>query len=191
MARLPDLDPRTMTDEQQAVCEEVLAGPRSRLPAPLRAWLFRPELARRGQSLGAYARYGTCLAPHLSELAILVTARFWGSEYEWHAHKTEALKAGVPPAAIDAIEADAVPDLEDQQSRCVHDLVRELYASRTLSEESYRRGEAILGRDGMIDLVAIAGYYSFVAMTLNVFDIGVPEGAERPFGRGKARAEAL
>lgn len=172
-----------MSPEQREICEETLAGPRSSLPAPLKAWLFRPELARRGQSLGAYARYGTSLPAELSELVILVTARHWMSEYEWHAHEREALRAGIAPEIVDAIETDDTPDFTDKKSACVFALSKELYASRGLAEESYRRGIATLGRDGMIDLVAIAGYYSFVAMTLNVFDIGVPEGAVRPFAK--------
>ncbi len=170
-----------MSSEQRKICDETLAGPRSSLPAPLKAWLFRPELARRGQSLGAYARYGTSLPAELSELAILVTARYWMSEYEWHAHKREALHAGITPDIIDAIETDATPRFADAKSACVFALVNELYVSRSLSAESYERGIAELGQDGMIDLVAIAGYYSFVAMTLNVFDIGVPDGVARPF----------
>lgn len=172
-----------MSAEQRAICEETLAGPRYSLPAPFKAWLFRPELARRGQSLGAYARYGTSLPAELSELAILVTARYWMSEYEWHAHKREGLRAGIAPDIIDAVETDVTPSFADPRSGCVFALVNELYASRSLSPESYERGIAELGQDGMIDLVAIAGYYSFVAMTLNVFDIGVPDGAARPFAK--------
>lgn len=172
-----------MNADQRAVCEETLAGPRAKLPAPLMAWLYRPELARRGQSLGAYARYGTSLPPELSELAILVTARYWMSEYEWYAHKREALAAGITPEVIDAIEEGRNPRLAEEKSASIYALLNELYETRSLSADSYGRGLSALGRDGMIDLVAIAGYYSFVAMTLNVFEIGVPEGAEKPFGR--------
>lgn len=184
MSRLPEIDPSSMTEDQQAVCAETLAaGPRSKLPAPLKAWLYRPELARRGQSLGAYTRYGTCLPSNLSELAILVTARHWLSDFEWYAHKREALSAGVSTTIIDSIEADKSPEFEDDESACVYALLRELYEFRSLAEASYLHGLSVLGRDGMIDLVAIAGYYSLVAMTLNVFDIGVPADAERTFAR--------
>jgi 4-carboxymuconolactone decarboxylase len=86
MSRVPDLSDDDLSPEQRAVVAEAVAGLRGRMPAPMRAWLVSPELARRAQHLGEFLRYQTSLEPRLSELAILVTARFWTSHYEWYAH---------------------------------------------------------------------------------------------------------
>ncbi|HSM20242.1 MAG TPA: hypothetical protein VK844_07740, partial [Hyphomicrobiales bacterium] len=87
MTRIKQLDPAAMSAEQRRIHDEIKAGPRGRVGGPLSVWLRRPGLADPAQKLGLYARYGTALPARLSELAILVTARLWGSVYEWQAHK--------------------------------------------------------------------------------------------------------
>src|SRR2546426_12540188 len=103
MPRITIPTPAEMNDEQRQVYEATVAGRRGRAPAPLLVWLQSPELANRAQKLGELVRYETTLPPRLSELAILVVARFWTAHYEWFAHKREALKAGVDPGVIDDI----------------------------------------------------------------------------------------
>jgi 4-carboxymuconolactone decarboxylase len=98
--RIKDLSIDEMTGAQRRVAEEAASGKRGRVPGPLRVWLHSPEFGARAQRLGEFVRYDTVLGPKLSELAILVTARFWTSHYEWFAHKREALKAGLDPAVI-------------------------------------------------------------------------------------------
>src|SRR5689334_3695695 len=68
-----------MTPEQRGVYDAVVSGPRGKVEGPLRAALHRPDLADKWQQFGAALRYGTSLAPRLSELAILLTARAWDS----------------------------------------------------------------------------------------------------------------
>jgi 4-carboxymuconolactone decarboxylase len=79
-----------MTDAQRTVYDATVAGRRGRVPAPVLAWLHSPELASRAQRLGEFVRDETTLNPRLSELAILVVARHWTSQYEWAAHEAEA-----------------------------------------------------------------------------------------------------
>ena len=52
--------------------------PKGKLQGPLRVWLTSPNLADKAQRLGQFCRYETSLPTHLSELAILITGRFWG-----------------------------------------------------------------------------------------------------------------
>ena len=40
---------------------------------------------------------------------------------------------------------------------------------------------AALGEDQVIDLVAIIGFYTMVAITLNAFNAPLPDGAAAPF----------
>src|SRR5215468_10476850 len=108
-----------MTPEQRLAHEEVVAGARGRMPAPMRAWIHSPEMAGHAQKLGAFLRYGTSLPPTLSELAILVTARHWTSHYEWYAHKRIALASGMDPEIIDAIRDRRTPDFDDPKGKMI------------------------------------------------------------------------
>lgn len=174
--RLKDLQPDEMNEAQTRVAANATAGKRGRVPAPLRAWLHSPEMGDRAQSLGEFLRYDTSLGPYLSELAILVTARFWTAHYEWFAHKRLGLAAGIAPAITDAIAARRVPDLPDDKARLVYDYATALHRDRTVPPEMHGRAVALLGEQGVVELVGLLGYYTLVSMTLNAFEIGLPEG---------------
>ncbi len=174
--RLRDLARDEMSDAQKNVADEAASGKRGRIPAPLKAWLHSPEFGSRAQRLGEFCRYDTILGPRLSELAILVTARFWTSHYEWFAHKREALKAGIEAEILDAIANRREPVLPDPKDRLVYDYASTLHRDRTMSQELHQRAVEILGERALVELVGLLGYYTLVAMTLNAFDIGLPEG---------------
>ena len=174
--RVRDLTPDEMSPAQKLVAEAAASGKRGRMPAPLRAWIHSPEMGNRAQSLGEFLRYDTSLGPYLSELAILVTARVWTSHYEWFAHKREGLKAGIEPHVIDAIAARQVPDLTDPKARLVYDYATTLHRDHGVPAEMHEAAQAALGEQGVVELVGLLGYYTLVAMTLNAFDIGLPEG---------------
>lgn len=174
--RLPELTSDQMTPEQRRVADNAVAGKRGRLPAPLRAWLHSPVFGDRAQSLGEFLRYDTSLGPALSELAILVTARFWTAQYEWYAHKKLALQAGVSPAVCDAIARQERPPLPDAKSEVVYDYATTMHRERTVSQALHDRAVGLLGEAGAVELVGILGYYTLVSMTLNGFGIGLPAG---------------
>jgi 4-carboxymuconolactone decarboxylase len=134
-----------------------------------------PELARRAQHLGELLRYETSLAPSLSELAILVCGRHWTSHHEWTAHKKIALTAGVDPRTIDDIAAGRSPFLKGPLEEAVYHVSAALLSKGKLPSALYQQGLEALGERGMVELVGILGYYSLVALTLNAFDIGLPE----------------
>ncbi len=174
--RIKELSFDEMTPAQQAVAQEAIAGKRGHVPAPLRAWLHSPELGRRAQHLGAFVRYDTSLPPDLSELAILVVARRWTAHFEWYAHAREGLKAGLPPEVIQAIAERTTPPLASEPARLVYDFSRAVMESGRAPDALYARAVTALGETGVVDLVGLLGYYTLVAFTLNVFDIGLPEG---------------
>lgn len=174
--RLRDLSREEMSLVQQRVADEAAAGKRGRVPAPLRAWLHSPELGARAQKLGEFLRYDTSLGPRLSELAILVTARFWTSQYEWYAHKREALKAGLDPETVEAIARRDTPLFTDEKARIVYDYATALHGAHAVPDELHAAAVRALGEQGVVELVGLLGYYTLVAMTLNAFDIGVPSG---------------
>lgn len=180
MPRLEPLTPESMNDEQRRIAEEIAAGPRGGLRGPFQAWLRSPELADRGQKLGAFCRFETSLPPKLSELAILVTARHWTAQYEWYAHARIAREAGVSDAAIAAISRRERPDLDDPEQDLVYRFASEFYATSRIGEATYAEAVARFGEQGVVELVGIMGYYGLVAMTLNVFEMPLPEGVAEP-----------
>jgi 4-carboxymuconolactone decarboxylase len=178
MPRFPPPGLDALTPAQQAVYDATRAGRRGTVPANVLAWLPSPEFAGRAARLGEFVRYETALPPHWSELAILVVARHWSCQYEWAVHAGEAVRAGVADAVIAAIGAGRVPDLGGGP-RVVHDVARSVVASGRLDDATFAAGEAALGRQGLVDLIGLVGYYTMVAMTLNAFAVPAPDGAPR------------
>jgi 4-carboxymuconolactone decarboxylase len=174
--RITDLQPEAMTEDQRRVVENATAGKRGRVPAPMRAWLHSPVLADRAQSLGEFLRYDTSLGPALSEFAILITARFWTSHYEWYAHKKLALQAGLDPALVDAIARRQTPAFPDEKTAIVYEYARAMHEKHGIDQALHDRAVAALGERGVVELVGVLGYYTLVSMTLNGFGIGLPEG---------------
>jgi 4-carboxymuconolactone decarboxylase len=174
MARLEMLPEEAMSPEQKAAVAEVVTGIRGRVPAPMIAWLRNVELANRGQRLGELLRFHTTLEPRLSELAILICARHWTSHHEWTAHKREGLKAGMDPAVIADIAARRVPSFRDDKERVIYEIGMELLPKGRLTPALYARGLEVLGEQGLVEIVAVFGYYCMVSLTLNAFELGIP-----------------
>ncbi len=174
--RLKTLSPSEMSADQASICEESLSGKRGTITPPLRAWIHAPEVARHASRLGAFLRYDTSLGPRLSELAILVTARHWSAQFEWYAHKKLALAAGLDPNIIAAINHRHVPDFNDQKAQLVYEFSESLHENHNVPKLLYDKTIQMLGETGVVELVGLLGYYSLVSMTLNTFEVGLPEG---------------
>lgn len=174
MTRVNPLDVSGMTPDQRNVYDAISNGPRGSVRGPLAVWLHRPKLAQTAQALGAYCRYNTLLPPKLSELAILIVARFWSSEYEWYAHKPIALKAGVAEATVEAIRCHSTPTFDHADERAVYAFVSALQSLKHVPEPLYRETVDELGQGTVIDLVGLVGYYTLISMTLNTFEINPP-----------------
>lgn len=175
MVRLKTPDPDRLSDAQRAVYNAIASGPRGGVRGPLAIWLHRPQLADLAQSLGRYCRYDTLLPPRLSELAILVTAKVWRSEYEWQAHKPIALQAGISPEVVEAIRAGRRPDFALEDEAVVHDLAFAIQGERKIDQALYHRAAAVLGNEALVDLVGVLGYYGLISMTINMFEVDPPD----------------
>ena len=179
MARIPLPTPDTMTPEQRRVYDAIVTGPRKTLVGPLRAALHRPELADKWQQFGELLRFRTSLSATLSELAILVTARHCNCQLEWLIHEDMARKAGLADAVIDALRERRRPDADAEQL-AVYDFAYELNEQNTVTEATYRRALERIEAVGVVELTALVGYYTMVAMTLNAHEIPLPDGAKPP-----------
>ncbi|MFN8639928.1 MAG: hypothetical protein U0360_10870 [Dehalococcoidia bacterium] len=127
-------------------------------------------------------RFENALPPHLAELAIILAGAHWRAQFEFWAHARAAARAGVPDAVIEAIRTGGQPDLEGD-SATVYDFVTELLRSTRVAPSTYARALEAFGERGVVDLVGTVGYYSLVSMTLNAFEVGLPEGETPPSRR--------
>ncbi|SDH18269.1 carboxymuconolactone decarboxylase family protein [Pelagibacterium luteolum] len=173
---LPDRD--GMDDDQQRVYSQIVDGRRGKLVGPLRAALHVPRLAEQWSKLGESLRFGTRLPPRLSELAVLMTARFWNSEVEWSIHRTIAQAAGLDDAIIDAIRDGSAPILTDPLDREIYSFVSQLLNTTNVTDAAYDQVLARWGEGGVVELTALVGYYGMVALTLNVHGIPLPNSVE-------------
>jgi 4-carboxymuconolactone decarboxylase len=178
--RIPPVAPETMTETQRAVAARIAGGPRGGVRGPFLALLQDPELADRVQQLGEFIRYGTGLPKPLTELAILVAARRWSCQYEWFAHAPIAREAGVAEATIAAIAAGTKPAGLDADAAAVYEFCTNLHKSGDAGEGPVAHIAARFGMKGVVDLVALTGYYSLLAMVLNTAGIPLPGEAPPP-----------
>ena len=183
MPRINLPSPEAMNPEQRRVYDQVVSGPRGKVVGPLRAALHSPELAERWQAMGAFLRYGTTLPPRLSELAILVTGRACDAPFEWYAHRIEAEKAGIEMPIIEALLAQDVPAGLAPDDALVIRYAVELNQYNSVSDATYAAALARFGERAIVELTALVGYYTMVAMTLNAHEIPLPEGVAPAFPR--------
>jgi 4-carboxymuconolactone decarboxylase len=161
-----------------------------RFGGPFDAWVRSPELSRRAMGFGSFLWERTTLDRRIVELAILVTARFWKSNVEWFGHSARAREFGVSPAVIDAILAERRPDTAPEDEQAAYDFCRALHETHRAPAELYEPAVRVFGEQGVAELVAVIGYYTFVAMTLSAFEIGLPAGVQAPFRFNNQTTEA-
>lgn len=181
MPRISLPTPATLSPEQRLVHDRIASGPRGSVRGPLRAALLNPELADRWQALGELLRYRTSLSPRHSELAILVTARHCRAPFEWYAHRPEAEKAGLETPVIEAILAVVRPEGLGAQDAAVYDYAVELNEHHSVSAATHAQLVRQFSELAVVELTALIGYYTLVAMTLNAHEIPLPEGIAPAF----------
>lgn len=180
-----------LTPEQRALSDAIKSGPRSKLassgaskPGPLggpfNVWLRSPGIGDLVQKLGEEIRFRSSLTGKLNELAILVTARNWTSQYEWVAHHKLALEGGLDPKIAEDIAQGRRPANMDADETLVYEFSTELQASQGVSDAMYARAVARFGERGVVDLITVNGFYVLVSMCLNVDRTPLPAGTPLP-----------
>ena len=181
MSRYREISVAEMTPAQRRAHDVIVSGKRGRFGGPFQVLIRAPEICEHASKLGEHLRWGTSLPDRLSELAIITTARFWRAQYEWYAHAPLAEKAGVPATAIEAIRTGGTPVFTAKDEVLIYRVCNELFRTQRLSEASFNEAVKALGENGLIEVIAIIGYYTLIGNTLNVFQVGLPEGEKPPF----------
>ncbi len=173
--RMPVIPEARMSPDQKRVMDEIAAGPRGRIGGPFIPLMRSPELMNRLQKVGEYLRFQNTVGLRNSEFAVLIVARHWSQPIEWAIHRPIAEKEGVLPATCDAIAEGRRPDNMTEDETLIYNVLEELRNNRSLSDPTYAQLLKRFGEQGVIDLVAHYGYYSLLAMTMNVARTAVPE----------------
>jgi 4-carboxymuconolactone decarboxylase len=174
-----------MTESQRIFFEQMAEG-RGRvtdghLGGPFDAWGLNPSTGRRIWQLGGAIRNKPAIDRRYIELAILVTGQFWQAQFEWFAHEPMARDAGVPENVIQAIKVGSVPEFADAADEACYQFCKVLLDHRKVDDTTYGAALGEFGERGIAELVNTCGMYTLVSMTLNTFEVDLPEGAEPPF----------
>jgi 4-carboxymuconolactone decarboxylase len=174
-----------MTAEQKVMTDDVLKGERGSMNGPYNILLRSPEMGDLAQKYGAYLRFHSSVPKKLNELAILITARYWNSQYEWYAHHKYGLQAGLKPALIDALAAGKRPSPMEPGEEIVYSFCTELLNTKQVSDATFNAAKDKLGERAVVDLIGVVGYYQLVSMLLNVDGYPLPDDAKpelKPLG---------
>src|SRR6266581_1109548 len=101
--RMPPIPAEKLTAAQKNAIAEFKAARGVDISGPFVPLLRSPEVMSRARAMGDYLRFKSSLPPRLSEFVILLTARRWTQQYEWHAHQPLALQGGLKNEIVAAI----------------------------------------------------------------------------------------
>ena len=166
--RMPPIPTDKMTDAQRKVAAEIAAGPRGKVEGPYWPIIRSPGLTESLQKVGEYYRYRCPLDRKLNEMAALMAARSWSQQFEWDVHILQALEAGLKKDIALAIAEGRRPAGMAEDEEILYDFVTELLANKGVSDPTYARTVGKFGESGTVDIVGIVGYYTMLAMIMNV-----------------------
>ncbi len=175
--RLPRIPDDKLTAEQKQAIAEIMATPRKAFIGPFVPMVRSPGLTLTVQKVGEYIRYNTKLDRRLGEMAALMAARNWTQQYEWHGHYPQAIKAGLKESIVEAIAEGRRPAGMAEDEEILYDFLMELFANKGVSDATYAKTLAKFGEELLVDICGNVGYYTMLAMLMNVARTPVPEGA--------------
>ena len=177
---MPPIPRERWTDAQAAAAAEFARMRGQQVFGPFAVMLRSPEVMLRAAAMGDYMRYKTSLPPALKEMIILITARHWSQQFEWHVHQPAALQAGLSETIVSAVRKGRRPDVMSADEAIVYDFTTELLRLQNISDETYAKARDRFGEPGVIDMVGIAGYYAFLSMMMNTARTAVPGDSDVP-----------
>lgn len=183
MSRLDRLVPQALDEEQRKLYVEITEGPRATGPqhfeltdqtgglnGPFNAFLLSPRVGGALQRLGAALRYETALSPRTRELAILLVAAHWNSEFEWYAHERVGRAVGVTSEELERIRSGETLTLPDPGEASAMLVVHHLLHG-DLPDDVYAAAAAEIGEPLLFELSTLVGYYAGLALQMRVFRV--------------------
>ena len=165
MPRVRMIELREDASASQLETFDHIAASRGTMIRPFAAMLHRPEIARAAADLGAVIRYQSTLSDHDRELVVCTTAIERDCAFEWDSHSPIARSVGVSESTLEAIQSGRKVD--DADDAVFVEFARELSRHGKVTSPTFERALATLGEDGTVELAAIVGYYTMLAVFMN------------------------
>jgi len=185
--RLNLISPADLTAEQKPLYDDMKKGIETNfkgfkairedgaLIGPWNPWLQFPAIGGPVWELVKAMSSNPKLPKPVREVAILVTGAKFHSGYELYAHVLMAELRGLDDDTIATIIAGQRPTNLSEDEAAAYDVASSLVNGSILPELVYKKAVARFGQDGAAELIYLVGLYCMVSMTLNGFDVPVPE----------------
>jgi alkylhydroperoxidase family enzyme len=192
--RLRLFKPDELNEDQRALYDRIVNRPRLKggtpslidaeghLTGPLNAMLLNPAVCGVQLELGTKVRFATRLTERAREIVILELATLRRCAFEWIAHAPVGKTAGLTDDELEAIRTGQPAPTLDATETIVRAAARALVVDRGLSDELFAAAVEALGREKLMDIVAIVTYYDLVALSIAVWQPPLPAGAKLPYG---------
>jgi hypothetical protein len=115
------------------------------------------------------------LPKSVREVGILVTGAHFRSAYEVYAHVHVAELGGISDDKIATIIAGQRPTDLTRAEAMAYDVASALVSGGVLPALTYKQAVELFGEGGTAELIYLVGLYCMVAITLNGFDVPVPD----------------
>ncbi len=176
--RMPEIPAEKMTEAQKKAAEEFAAGRKTPVFGPFVPLLRSPDVMLRAKAMGDYLRFNSKLNPKVSEFAILITARHWAQNYIWAVHFPAAINAGLGSQMLEQLADGRNPKPTYESEQLCYDFCTELLQNQSISDATYSWAVTKFGEQGVIDLVGIVGYYTFLSLIMNTTRTALPKDAK-------------
>jgi alkylhydroperoxidase family enzyme len=185
--RLPVVSPADLNEEQKPLYEDMRKGIQASfkgfvnlrsdgaLLGPWNPWIREPKFGRPVWELVKTMVADPSLPPAVREVAILVTGAHFRSGYELYAHVLVAEQRGLSDDKLATIVAGQRPADLTKQEAVAYDFASALVNGGVLPELTYKAAVEQFGNNGAAELSYLIGVYCMVSVTLNTFDVPVPE----------------
>jgi 4-carboxymuconolactone decarboxylase len=166
-----------LAPEQKVYADKELAAGRKPEIGPFNIYLRSPQMAELSRPFVDYLRFKAPTPRKLKEIAIMLTARYWGGQYVWYSHRQQALDAGLSPAFIAAMAAGERPANMAADEATVYDFCTQLLSTRQVSDANFKAMINVVGERGIVELIGTMGHFTGLTMLFVVDRYPVPPGA--------------
>ncbi|EME17926.1 carboxymuconolactone decarboxylase family protein [Rhodococcus triatomae] len=149
------------------------AGTGAEIGGPMSALLHSPKLAEGIGRMVPLMFDGLSIPRKATELAILLTARHWNCHFEFDTHRKYAAQHGLDVTVVDAIANGIDPELSSDLA-ATYTFAVMLLRTGDVDDISFASISEQWGMQGAVELIGVVGFYSMLAMVLNVDRYPVP-----------------
>ncbi len=185
--RLPVILPADLSPEQKPLYEDMKAGISSNfsvfktvredgaLIGPWNPWLHEPVIGKAVWELTKAMTAQASLPDPVRQVAILVVGAHFDAAYEIYAHIAVAERESMSKRRLATLVCGEKPDDLNEAESIAYDVTFALVNGGVLPEPAYALAVETFGQHGTNELIYLVGLYCMVSMTLNGFNVPVPE----------------